>query len=141
MDNHFQPLNIQSHIHLQNLWDHRTILFINIIIITLLPLLWPVLWMIKPRLLTISCVLITVCLFFFPELYSFFLLISTGLVGFCVVLCTIYKRDKSWKIAFNFIRGSEPFCNVVYFLRYRYALSYQGFNLLDISMHMLLWSR
>ena len=48
MDNHFQPLNIQSQIHLQQLWDHMMILFINIIIITLLPFLWSV-WLCKVK--------------------------------------------------------------------------------------------
>ena len=43
----FNPLNSQSHIHLQQLWDHMMILFINIMIITLLPFLCAVLWMIK----------------------------------------------------------------------------------------------
>jgi len=36
-----------------------------------------------------------------------------------VVLCAIYERCKPWKVVFNFINCSEPFCDVVYLLRDR----------------------
>src|SRR3954471_16062446 len=54
------------------------------------------------------------------------------------LFCGIYKRKKSWKVLFNFINCLEPFCNVVYLLRYRYALSNQPFNLLYVSANITL---
>src|SRR3954468_8244204 len=46
----------------------------------------------------------------------------------------IYESKKACrKILFNFLRGLNPLCNVVCFLWNWYTVSYQFFNLLNIS--------
>jgi len=55
-----------------------------------------------------------------------------------LLFCTIDKRDKPWKVMFNFINCSEPFYNVVYLLRDSYAFSNQPFSLLNISTNVAL---
>src|SRR3954466_8419115 len=55
-----------------------------------------------------------------------------------LLFCGIYKSKKAWKVLFNFINCLEPFCNVVYLLRYRHALSNQPFYFLYVSANITL---
>src|SRR4051794_11476146 len=45
----------------------------------------------------------------------------------------ICERQKAWEILFNFIRCSQPLCDLVYFLWNWQAFSNQPFYLLNIS--------
>ncbi len=48
------------------------------------------------------------------------------------------QKQKNLEILFNFLWRFQPFCYIICFLRDRYALSYQSFNLLYISMDVAL---
>ncbi len=54
-----------------------------------------------------------------------------------LLFCTIYKSHKTWKIFLYFLCWSfQPLCNVVYLLWNWYTLSYQSFNLLNVSANV-----
>src|SRR6476646_1729385 len=50
----------------------------------------------------------------------------------------IYEYKKAWKVFLNFFWRFQPLCYWVYLLRCWYTLSYQSFNLLNISVDVAL---